>query len=370
MTISDKTLRALLTAGSARAFDLQGKHRQLQAEKPKDLRSFFTNRNANRLVIIKYAPSAPERKALVSEKAVQTKLYLPFNHDNLLEGGKTIFLTDAKLEAALAEQLAMSTENDAAGYARDRRVLQILDELPSLDPFLMRDKFEIEQIQVDPGYFVFPAGELDKIKLFVREKMTRVAEFAAQDHKADKQPQAVERLTQILWEAKDVAALAPFTKAFGIPPTSAPEIVYAWKGVIFYDYEYSRQTKEWQGMMEWLTSGSRPRDGLAGSALSDLNDLRRGAIDKISHHMGRASKLLEQYRFCFDELFLHKRDAKPFVGFLRDAKRSFWDLGDSISRLSHSHAVWDRTTERFPERRLPALLLTELLDAIYRVNAE
>jgi len=370
MSIADKNLRALLSAGSARVFDLQARHRELEATHPRTLQTFFANRNANRLVIIKYAPPANERKQLVSERAVQTKLYLPFNHASLLEGGKTIFLSDARLEQALEDQLALSPKHDMAAYEHDRRVLKLLDELPSLDPFLMKDRFEIEKLSVDTDYFAFPPGELEKIKIFVRDKMAKVAEFAAEQQKAADQVHAVEKLTQILWEAKDVAALSPFTRAFGIPPTAAPEIVYAWKGIIFYDYEFSRQRADWQKMLDWLKLEAKPRDGIAGSALTEMNDLRDAATQALTKHMTRASALLENYRHCFDELFLRKKDAKPFVEFLRSAKRSFWDLGDSISRLNHSHAVWERSTERFPLRRLPALILTDVLDALYRINAD
>ncbi len=372
MAIADRSLLALLRCGSARVFDLQGRSRDL-AKRPglPAPKPFFNNRNANRLLILKYAPPAHERVALRSERAVQTKLYLPFNDQNIEEGGKTILLSDTRLELALEEQLALSPRHDAAAFRHDRPILDTLDGLPSLDPFLMRDRMDIDGHNIDSAYFAFAEGELERIKGFVRDKMNKVAAFAMQDkvNTADGQ-EAVERLTQKLWEANDAAALAPVIRAFRINPANAPEIVYGWKGTIYYDYEYSRQRSAWESMLEWLSHGARPREGAVGAAARDLDELRVAARNALLVHWARATEKLNRYRFCFDELFLHKKDAAPFVDFLRDSKRTFWELGDSLSRLSHSHAVWDRGTNRFPLRRLPAPALADLLDMIYQVNAD
>ena len=373
MAITDRALLALLRSGSARVFDLQGRCRELAARPglppPKP---FFKNRNANRLLILKYTPPAHERAALRSERAVQTKLYLPFNDRNIEEGGKTVLLSDTRLDQALAEQLALSPQHDAAAWRHDRAILETLDSLPSLDPFLMRDRMEIDGHTVDNAYFAFAEGELEQIKSFVRNKMAEVAAFATPDGGTDKtaQREAVERLTQKLWEASDAAALAPVIRAFRIDPASAPEIVYAWKGTIYYDYEFSRQRSHWQAMLHWLTHEGRPREGATGAAAQDLDELRRSARQLLVGHWTRAAEQLNRYRHCFDELFLHKRDAAPFVEFLRDSKRIFWQLGDGLSRLGHSHAVWQRGTSRFPLRRLPAAQLADLLDSIYQVNSE
>lgn len=376
MAITDHSLRILLRAGSSRVFDLQRKHRDLQTRQErqpgrpaKPFQPFFTNRNANRLVIMKYVPPAHERPTMASSRAVQTKLYLPFNDANLEEGGRTILLSDPKLEQALDEQLAMSARRDPAGYRRDRMVLDVLDSLPSLDPFLMRDKLEIEAIAVDEGYFAIPPGELDAIKFFVRDKMTKVARFAAAEG-ADVEANAVEKLTQILWDAKDATAMKPIAQAFGIDITRAPEIVYSWKGIIFYDREFSQQRAEWQKLLDWLGGEARPRDGANPAMLKDLAEMRRLAYEGMADHWRQVNEKLERYRHCFDELFLRKREAKPFMDFLNHAKQLFWELGDSLSRLSHSHAVWQRATERYTLRRLPAAPLSELLDILYRINAE
>lgn len=376
MAIYDQSLRILLRASSSRMFDLQRKHRELLAKqqrtpgKPlKPFQPFFTNHNANRLVILKYAPPAHERNGLINARAVQTKLYLPFNDANIEEGGKTILLSDPKLEYALDEQLAMSPKRDAAAFQRDRAVLDILNGLPSLDPFLMRDKLEIEAIGVDDGYFAIPPNELEAIKVFVRDKMTKVARFAASEGDAV-EASAVEKLTQILWEAKDAAAMKPIAQTFGIDITRAPEIVYSWKGVIFYDREFSQQRAEWQKLLDWLANEARPRDGANPAMLKDMAELRKLAHDGMAAHWRQVNEKLENYRHCFDELFLRKKEAKPFMDFLRNAKQLFWDLGDSLSRLNHSHAVWDRATERYTLRRLPAAPLSDLLDTLYRINAD
>src|SRR3546814_16991793 len=71
---------------------------------------------------------------------IGTKLYFAFNEANVFEGGKSIFVGDPNFDRALAFQAGFERRRGDEGYVHDRDVIQILDQLPSLDPFLMRSE--------------------------------------------------------------------------------------------------------------------------------------------------------------------------------------------------------------------------------------
>lgn len=331
---------------------------------------FFRTRKANNLVLLKYSPTGAERDTLSDGRPVQTKLYLAFNERNIYEGGKSILLSDPQLDAVMAEHLAASAEMNADDFYHDRMLLSVIDSLPSLDPFLIRDRLEIEAIAVNEAYLDIPAAELAAIKTFVREKMAAVASFAMQ---GEQNPQdsvlAVDRLTQKLWEAKDSDALKPVIDAFRIDPADAPAIVYAWKGTIYFDYEFTRHQEKWRRVGNWLAGGGAvPRDTGFGSQMADIARLRDEARIARENTWMKVSGLLQKYQQSFDALFVNKENGAAFIDFLKNSKETFWALGDGLSRLSHSHNIWDRSTERFPMRKLPAAQLIDLLDGIRRIH--
>lgn len=365
MTAGDKYLRPFLDAGSSRVFNLLHHTQRLNLAGTPPQPPFFRTRRANNLVILKYAPPPHEQNAALAARAVQTKLYLPFNEDDIYEGGQTILLADPRIDQVLAEQLAMSPVIDPAAHSHDRAILALLDGLPSLDPFLMRDRFELEQIAADDAYFALAPAEFSAIKAFVREKMMLVAGFAVAGKEAG--AAAADRLTQKLWEAKDAVALKPVIDAFRIHPKLAPEVLHSWKGTIYFDFAFERERRRWQGLTDWLTTGAEARVGATPERAKTIAALRDTARDGQHDHWRTAMNHLNRYRHCFDTLFVAKKDAGGFTEFLKGSKQTFWELGDAISRLSHAHNVWEISTNRFPLRQLPAVNLIDLLNGLIRV---
>ena len=104
--------------------------------------SFFRNKQLNNLVLIK--DTLPE-DLRSGRSVIGTKLYFPFNENDIYEGGRTIFVSDKHLEQALIGQFG---ENGLSREAlvEDMRILKVLDRLPSLDPFLLKDVFLNEKI--------------------------------------------------------------------------------------------------------------------------------------------------------------------------------------------------------------------------------
>src|SRR5262249_40177167 len=110
---------------------------------------------------------------------IGSKLYVPYNADDIYEGGRSIFFHSPNLLQVFQEQFGVPQEAVASGaLEQDMRVFRIFDELPSLDGFLMHDALEVEGIEANDAYFDVSAEERGAIQDFIRGKMEPLVRMA------------------------------------------------------------------------------------------------------------------------------------------------------------------------------------------------
>src|ERR1700733_3900813 len=92
--------KPMLDVGSPRVFNCNVLTRRILAKDP-TVAPFFRNKRLNNLILIK--DTIPENDRRNRKSAIGTKLYFPFNENEIYEGGRTIFAHDKHLEQALIE---------------------------------------------------------------------------------------------------------------------------------------------------------------------------------------------------------------------------------------------------------------------------
>jgi len=351
-------LRPELDIGSSRVFNCNDLTRKLEKLKIEEL-PFFKNKAMNTLVLIK-EPLTDERvEPHPSGFAVGTKLYIPYNEANVYEGGRSVFCHSKQLMEVLNQHFGFDgAKVSKEDLNRDLKILNVLDKLPSLDVFLMRDSLELEGLQVHPRYFEIEEAQRTAIQEFIRGKIEPLvrAAYAGQQSVANKVTQLVDKI----WEAKDTVALDNLIKAFRIPEEEAPAIFAAWKGIIFYCYEYSRTKESREAFARWLKDGAQERELVSKGVHDYIDQTRRGVIERLRDHW----KDVENYTNEYDRIyakFVDSSDPGEFISFLRTAKSFYWRMGDSLSKMSHAVNCWDIQTSNFPARRLPSEHLEPLL---------
>ena len=146
----------------------------------------------------------------------------------------------------LHEQFGVEqNEQSSAALDHDMKVFRILDDLPSLDGFLMRDALELEGVQANEAYFDVSPEERTGIQEFIRGKMEPLVAAAY----GGKKPPAnkVTQLIDAMWEAKDVVALEPLDSHFALPQRrSAREYgaVEGHQGLFLCDVTGKRRERE------------------------------------------------------------------------------------------------------------------------------
>ncbi|HEV2563391.1 MAG TPA: hypothetical protein VGT78_14740 [Rhizomicrobium sp.] len=102
----------------------------------------------NRSIFLKHRVRTDEAHLFVNPKPVALKVIVPFDSSDLRVGGKSIFYGQRSC-AVIIRQVGNYGDKTPA---RDLATLQLLDSLPSLDPFLLREQFRGHGISVADCY--------------------------------------------------------------------------------------------------------------------------------------------------------------------------------------------------------------------------
>ena len=244
-TAANSALALKLESGASRVFNCLQLTRNLRdrrglpasAELPiTDL--FFESRHLNNAILVKETSltSVFSRDPCDERLPIRTKLFLPYNIDAPYAGGQSSFTDEPKFEEALT-YLAGSGGGSEERLQRDLSKIRLIEQLPSLAPFLLKDKFKLAGLTTNESYFRLPAEEWSNIRAHIRQRFVVMTRFASQSQ-GDVPQEVVDRLVDRIWEARDLEPVFPLLKAIGLPADKAAEFFYCWKGISFFEYEF------------------------------------------------------------------------------------------------------------------------------------
>jgi hypothetical protein len=338
-TMAGDQLRRKLSAGSSRVFDCERLHRTaLKAGATPD-QYMFHKPSLNRVIYIK-EPFTDDRMAEEANRPVGTKLYFSYNEKDAYEGGRSIFVNDPTLRPALSFHAGIVEDEASEDVSRDMGLLRALEELPSLDPFLLKDRLHADGLKVHDAYLEISEAEFLEIRDFVMERFRPMVEMAFEGADRAETATRLRTLVEKIWEAKDMEGLAPILKAMQIQADEGPAIFYAWKGVIYYDYLRNKQRDRWKEYAAFLGKDTIPTDVVPKENRDDLDALVAMARSMFKQRWMRIGKILTDYNSAYDELFKERKSPTAFIEFLRNSPTQFFSLGDCISSIDHAIEVW------------------------------
>src|SRR5262249_39525748 len=103
-------------------------------------------------------------------RPIETGLFVPYDVKDPARGGYAIYLRQANYSHLLRELLGVDIEN-ATQVANDVDILNMIDELPQLVPFLLKESFGLAGIKVSPRYFEITPKEEREIRELIQDKI-------------------------------------------------------------------------------------------------------------------------------------------------------------------------------------------------------
>lgn len=355
-----------LSHGSARVLNCAAVTAELRELNGHAGPSLFRTNPLNHAVLIKDVREDERRGR--DPTRIGTKVYLPFDPKVPLAGGQTIFFGDKQFRSAIANLIDLNQPKIREAFDQDTRVLEVIDSLPTLAPFLLRDRLERAGIEVDPRYFRLSEQEWAEIVGFIRAQFQAIVDALFADE-ASRARGAVDKLLQKLWDLSDIPALEELADAFRLPRQDCLKIFYAWKGVIFFTWEHAREGENARQLLDWMRTcdihvitDRKFRKEIE----QDLTDLHQRCVRLLADLDDRLSR----YQTAFDDLFRAQKGPAAFLQFLQGADAHFQALGFGMAKLQHLVMVWRHATDRFPGRRVPQEALIELLGTLSELAAD
>jgi hypothetical protein len=156
--MSDRSVRSLeyleRSASTARVLNLLKISRENRDSPEWRERPLFQTPALNTCLLIKHRLRRNEIDAFRGRRQTATKVIVPIDNGELRSGGRYFFVDQINFEATLSEVFGIQPGHP------DVNTLRLMDKLPSLDPFLMREQLRRSGIDPAPCYFALSDADL------------------------------------------------------------------------------------------------------------------------------------------------------------------------------------------------------------------
>lgn len=235
MATHDPTVRRLTalekTASSGRVLNLLAIHRRMARNGSYPGQPFFENRKLDSAIILKHRIRPNEVELFVDPPVVATKVIVPLDFQDLRLGGRYFFLDQYDFEEAAHHTIGDRLQ---AG-TRDRQILDILGDLPSLDPFLVREHLNRHGFRPSADYFSIAPSDISAMQAFVRREISGLMKMGGQGN-AETGSLETEKLVRKLLSANVDEELEPLRHVLRLSENDYNDGLFAWRGFLYYKW--------------------------------------------------------------------------------------------------------------------------------------
>jgi hypothetical protein len=350
---SVRFLHALGGASTSRVLNLghvarANKENPEYTEKP-----LFRSAIVNTSFILKHRMRSDETYMFSSPRAVATKIIIPFDQNDLRAGGRSLFID----QRGFIDSLRSAGNYNSENLEKDLTVLRLMNAIPSLDPFLLREHLRNNEIEVAPCYFAISAGDQQRMHEFVSGELAKLIAMASGGQKSDA---GTDRMVSAMLSSKVDEKLEPLRLTLGLTGNDFREGVFSWRGFLYYKWAMQ---SFWPDVMNVLRQIKeiRPHGAVDVEQRTYLTQAKRSIIEMVRDNGNHVTKVLDIYDHSFAELVANQAP-KTFRDFLLSAPYMFLELGEKMGSISHIVSFW---RYRFPAGQ-PALIDAEELSAIFQ----
>lgn len=303
---------------------------------------------------------------------VTTRAMFTFNEENALEGGASVIAQPDFLEAALFKWYGGKAKIEFTVH--DKTVLDVFCSTPTFDPFLMlarRKDLERERA-IDPENFAVDITTAEEVRSVINARAAALVNLAmGSSESVKKQAATTQALSDSIWNCEADRRTSRLFRSLGIPREQTPRILFAWKGIAYYEYLFQTLAEDYAEFLDWMRSpDSLPKD--VGNADSDrafrIEHARKSAQTVMRGYYTHATEILKKHSDAYDAL-IEDGNPVPFQKFLHVAPNLFETLGLAIGSFGHASNAWKTLTNNGRRRRRKALPLEDFYRFIVALSS-
>ncbi len=341
------------SASTSRVLNLPWIQERYRDEPDLRARPLFVSQRLNECIIIKHPLQPHERKDLQLNQANATKIVLPFASTDLGMGGYAAFLEERGFDNSLRELLGVAPGTPA--FVRDCVILKELARLPSLDPYLLRERFKRLGFAISPCYFEVSEADIRELQRAVAADIGLLVHLAYGSDGDDAKPLAA-KLAHLLLTDDMSDALIPLRDTLRLSTEQHDAAMFGWKGFLYYKWLVSSMRLSFRPVISEILSAR-----IAGgdkSEITRLGQIRSRIATRFSKRVQQIETALQSYDDAFSSLV---GDGKPgaFRKFLLDAPQMFLDTGSQLAAVNHITSFW---RQRYPTAPTAPLELEDAFD--------
>lgn len=351
----DRTVRRLTaleqSASSARVLNLSAIHRKNPADPALIEAPFFSHRLLDRSIILKHRLRPHEYSMFATPKPTATKLLIPIDNEDLRAGAHYAFVGQRDFDEVVQSMFG----KDFRPGSRDRIVLDLIDSLPSLDPFLLREQLRRHDIEPARVYFGITDADIQRMFEFVRGEIASLVALSSQE--GSSAATGAGRLVEKLLSSRPEDGFEPLKVRLKLSDKEYLDGVFAWRGFLYYKWQLE-ELRGVVGQVAMEIAAIAPRGPRDPDATQYLPGARQRIHNTVGQALSRVQALLDVYNKAYAGL---TEGGKPmgFRDFLLTAPSMFTELGECLGGIQHIISFW---RYRFPPGKARMISPAELMD--------
>lgn len=354
---NDRTIRRLTaleqSASTARVLNLLSTHRKLPDDPELKASPFFKNRLLDRCLVLKHRLRGNEYEDFSSPRPTATKILLPIDGSDLRVGARTFFVGQKDFDLIAAEVFG----DDLRPGSHDRQVLDIIDGLPSLDPFLLREHLRASEIEPARGYFAISDSDVLRMFEFVRFEILALVTMSAGEGNGAR-AYATRLVDKLLSSAPD-SGFEPLKDTLKLSESEYRDGVFSWRGFLYYKWMLGDLELALEKVLIEIES-INARGAASDDAKAYLPKAKPRIALGLRQTKARVQQMLNVYNEAYEAL---TKDGQPvaFRNFLLQAPSMFVSLGEQLGTIQHVVSFWNY---RFPAGRPRLISPDDLMDIL------
>jgi len=351
----DRIVRFLCSldgASTSRVLNLRHIARINASDPEHGAKPLFLSPVINTAFILKHRLRPDETYLFPSARSAGTKIIVPVDPSDLRAGGRSLFIDQRGFLESLREAGHYNDEK----LERDVGVLRLLDAIPSLDPFLLREHLRANNIDVGECYFAISAADQERMHQFVAKEMSQLVRLAS----GGDDDGSTGRMVTAMLSGQANEKLEPLRMTLGLSEVDFREGAFGWRGLLYYKWAMQ---DFWPNVMSVLREIKEiiPQGAISERQRAYLVNAKRHIIELVRDNNQHISNVLNVYDESFAEL-VASNSPTTFRAFLLSASPMFLDLGEKLGAISHIVSFW---RHRFPAGQ-PVLIDAEELGIIFQ----
>lgn len=344
LVLSDRAFRSLenleRSASTVRVLNLLQVARDHRLTDEWVDRPMFLTPELNSCLLVKHRLRRNEYDTFRAPRQVATKVVIPIDRHELKLGGRYVFVNQINYERIMTEVFGVTADHP------DYVALSLIDKLPSLDPFLLREQLSRAGLKPAACYFAISDADLQKMVDFVKVEISPLVQLSMGNQAAGSR--STERMAMKILSNTPGAGSDSLGKTLRLSPDQYQEGVFCWKGFLYYKWSMGSIMRDIAAVLRNIET-IKPAGPLNSSAREYIARGRRVLRAQIMRTCTDVKNTLRIYDVAYEGL-TQNDNPTAFRDFLLEAPALFGRLGEQLGAIQH---IVSFSNYRFGQKAAP-----------------